>query len=1073
MYKSSIQIIRLIAILALVLANCSCTSEMKKSRYLAQAEKYFKAGGYDQAKIEYLKVLKVDPNNAVAYARCGAMWADEGVPLRAGAYLLKARELASKDLDNRYKLALVYLRVGQPNEAFKEATEILKQAPDNGPALALLAETALTPEQTQTAEQELQKFPQQDNPYIEVTNAVVAIRKGDLSKAEAALNHALSLDPKCVQAHIGLAQLSLNKKDNARAGQELKAAADLSPVRSWERLTYAEFKLQTGDKEEARSYLQDLTKQARDFIGAWVLQAKLAQSDKKYDEVGALLQNVFNRDPDNIEGRVVQAQALIGKGDLKQGTDILERADKSFANNPLIKYQLALAYVQGRNTTQAMNELEQAVKIAPKYVDAIVLLAQLRLRAGDPQSIITPLESALQLRPDVTQIRTLLADAYQAVGRSDDAASLIREQIKKTPEDSQSYLVLGVILKQQKKDDEARKAFEKSLELNPQNVVAIDQLTDLDLAAKAFSAIHQRANAHLQKEPQSAPAYYIHGRSYVMEKNFAAAETALKKAIELDPNLAAAYNLLVAIYVQTNKLPEALKELETVLAKNPQYSPALLTSGIIYERMGDFAKARDSYEKVLALNPNFVPALNNLAYIYSEKLNNLNRAGDLARKAHELAPAEPSVQDTFGWVLYRQGKYQEAAELLEQSASKSPDKGEIQFHLGMANYMMGRLDEARAALQKAVSVPGDFPGKDEAKSRLALLSQTGNLSIPDLEKFAKEKSSDPITLMRLGAAYAKAGTADKAAQAYEQALQANPKLLEAALSLAQLNAGPLKNHAKALEYAKRARELAPADAHVTATAGHIAYQTGNFPWAYSLLQESSRGLPDDVGVARDFAWAAYSTGKTNEAQEAMRRVVNGPAASPERGEAALFLSMTALDSEDAIPGKAENEMMKALAAQPDYVPALMAKAAIRLQKGDTAEASEIYNSILQKWPDFAPAQKRLASIYVNEPANAGKAYELASKARRTLVNDPDLAKTLGTLSFQRKEYARAVQSLQESDAKKPLEGESLFMLGMAHLKLGHKADARKVLDRAVAAGIPDDLAKQAKDAMVELDKAGD
>src|SRR5436305_7248974 len=442
MYKSSIQIIRLIAILALVLANCSCTSEMKKSRYLAQAEKYFKAGGYDQAKIEYLKVLKVDPNNAVAYARCGAMWADEGVPLRAGAYLLKARELASKDLDNRYKLALVYLRVGQPNEAFKEATEILKQAPDNGPALALLAETALTPEQTQTAEQELQKFPQQDNPYIEVTNAVVAIRKGDLSKAEAALNHALSLDPKCAQAHIGLAQLSLNKKDNARAGQEIKAAADLSPVRSRERLTKGELKMRTGDTEEARSYLHDLTKLARDFIGAWILQAKLAQSEKKYDEVATLLQNVFSRDPDNIEGRVVQAQALLGKGDIKQGTDILERADKSVENNPLIKYQLALAYLQGKNTTQAINELEQAVKIAPKYVDAIVLLAQLRLRAGDPRSVITPLESALQLRPDVTQVRTLLADAYQAVGRSDDAASLIREQIKKTPEDSQSYLVM-------------------------------------------------------------------------------------------------------------------------------------------------------------------------------------------------------------------------------------------------------------------------------------------------------------------------------------------------------------------------------------------------------------------------------------------------------------------------------------------------------------------------------------------------------------------------------------------------------------------------------------------------------
>jgi len=226
-----------------------------------------------------------------------------------------------------------------------------------------------------------------------------------------------------------------------------------------------------------------------------------------------------------------------------------------------------------------------------------------------------------------------------------------------------------------------------------------------------------------------------------------------------------------------------------------------------------------------------------------------------------------------------------------------------------------------------------------------------------------------------------------------------------------------------------------------------------------------------VGVARDFAWAAYSAGKTNEAREAMRRVVNGPAAAPERGEAALFLSMAPLDSDEAIPGNAENEVTKALAAQPDYVPALMAKAAIRLQKGDTAEASAIYSGILQKWPDFPPAQKRLASIYANEPANAGKAYELASKARRSLADDPELAKTLGTLSFQRKEYARAVQFLQESETKKALDGKSLFFLGMAQVQLGHKAEAKEILDRALASGIPDDLTQKAQRVISEADKA--
>ncbi len=946
-----------------------CTPAAKKARYAERAERYFKAGDYDKAKIEYLSVLKIDQRDANAYARMGAMWFDEGVPLRAAAFLLKARELNPKDLSSRVNLALLYLQIGRLEDAWKEASALVEAAPDNDQALLLLAETSATPEQYATVEEQLQKFPNRESAYLEVANGVLALRKSDFAKAEAAFNHALSVDPKLWQAHVGLAALALNKKDSARADQELKAAADLRPVRSHERSSYAAFKMQMGAKEEAKSYLEGLTKEARDFIGAWILQARLAQSEKKYNEVPALLQNVFSRDPDNFEGRVLQAQALLGKGDSKQGTQILERVDQSLPNNPVVKYQLAVAYAQSGNTTQAIRELEQAITIAPKYVEAIVVLAQLRIRTGDPRPVIAPLESALKLRPDVIQIRTLLADAYQAVGRSEDAASLIREQVKKAPEDSQSYLLLGVILKRQKKNDEARKAFEKAIELNPQNVLAIDQLTDLDLEAKAFSAAHQRADALLQKDPKSAPAYYIHGRSYVMEKNFPAAETALKKAIELNPNLVAPYNLLVAIYFQTNKLPEALKELETVLAKNPQYTPALSTSGIIYGQMGDFAKARDNYEKVLALNPNVIPALNNLAYIYSEKLNNLDRAAELARKAHELLPGEPSVADTLGWVLYRQGKYQEALELLEESASKSPEKGEIQFHLGMANYMMGRSDDARAALQKAVSVPGDFPGKDEAKTRLELLSQTGNLSVADLEKLAKEKPNDPLTLMRLGAAYAKADTADKAAQMYEQALQANPKLLEAALSLAQLYAGPLKNNAKALEYAKKARELAPNDARVTATAGHVAYQAGNFPSAYSLLQGSSRNLPDDMDLARDFAWAAYATGKVNEAQEAMRRVANGPP-GPAKDEAALFLSMTALDSENAIPANADSEVTKTLTAQPDYTPALMARAAIQLQKGDAAQASAIYNAVLQKWPDFAPAQKRLASIYANEPANA-------------------------------------------------------------------------------------------------------
>src|SRR5438034_7202480 len=105
---------------------------------------------------------------------------------------------------------------------------------------------------------------------------------------------------------------------------------------------------------------------------------------------------------------------------------------------------------------------------------------------------------------------------------------------------------------------------------------------------------------------------------------------------------------------------------------------------------------------------------------------------------------------------------------------------------------------------------------------------------------AKEQPNDVIVQMRLGEAYEKQGAADKAAAAFEQALKLNPKLGVAVAKLAELNTGPLHNKEKAFEYAKKARELAPADPQIAALVGKVAFESGNFTWAYSILQEAAR-----------------------------------------------------------------------------------------------------------------------------------------------------------------------------------------------------------------------------------------
>ena len=334
----------------------------------------------------------------------------------------------------------------------------------------------------------------------------------------------------------------------------------------------------------------------------------------------------------------------------------------------------------------------------------------------------------------------------------------------------------------------------------------------------------------------------------------------------------------------------------------------------------------------------------------------------------------------------------------------------------------------------------------------------------------KEQPNDVVSQMRLGEAYEKQGASDKAAAAFEQALKSNPKLATAVIKLAQLNAGPLQNKEKALAYAKKARELAPADPQVAGILGKVAYQSGNFTWSYSLLQEAARQRQNDPSILDGLAWAAYSLGKTEEAREAMQKVVTAGPDSSEAGDAKKFLAFTALDENPKELMAAETEVQKELKSNPEYVPALMAQAALDAQRGQTKPATEIYIDILRRLPDFAPAQKRLAVLYAQDPSTVAAAYDLATKARKTLPGDPELSELLGRLSYEKKEYPRAIQLLQESARKRPLDADSLFYLGMSQLQARQKAEARGVLNQALAAGLQEPLATEAKRALVDLQR---
>ena len=93
----------------------------------------------------------------------------------------------------------------------------------------------------------------------------------------------------------------------------------------------------------------------------------------------------------------------------------------------------------------------------------------------------------------------------------------------------------------------------------------------------------------------------------------------------------------------------------------------------------------------------------------------------MAQTAKEVAPDDPHVSDTLGWILYHRGVYQRALTLLKESAAKLPESPEVQYHVGMASLKAGDKEAAKQSLAVAAAARTTFVGKAEAQEALAQL----------------------------------------------------------------------------------------------------------------------------------------------------------------------------------------------------------------------------------------------------------------------------------------------------------------------------------------------------------------
>jgi tetratricopeptide (TPR) repeat protein len=146
---------------------------------------------------------------------------------------------------------------------------------------------------------------------------------------------------------------------------------------------------------------------------------------------------------------------------------------------------------------------------------------------------------------------------------------------------------------------------------------------------------------------------------------------------------------------------EAFDVVDAGLAAQPDEPQLLYDRAMLGERLGRLDRMESDLRRLIVLRPNHAHAYNALGYTFAERNIRLDEARTLIERAVQLAPEDPQILDSMGWVAFRQGNAEEALGWLQRAWAIRED-AEVGAHLGEVLWRLGRAEEAYTVWRRAI-----------------------------------------------------------------------------------------------------------------------------------------------------------------------------------------------------------------------------------------------------------------------------------------------------------------------------------------------------------------------------------
>lgn len=454
--------------------------------------------------------------------------------------------------------------------------------------------------------------------------------------------------------------------------------------------------------------------------------AEVLQRNSRFKEAAEVLEQLLADHPDQQEYYHELAQAYVFSGHLEEALKTYDRLEGRFGIDGELTMNKCRIYQQLGKPEKAVIELERLIDSDPSDVQAYGMLAEMYQQLGENDKALKTFQRIEAIDPDNPYVQLSLADFYREAGEKDKSFAELKKAVGNPQLDVDtkisilsSYYALVEAYAEMK--GQARELCEIILITHPTDPrphAAKADFLALDTQYVAARDEYRRARELGSKE------YSVYSQMIVIDSRLEDWDSMLKdteEALALFPDQPLVYLFNGISKQHAKRYTEAANILKAgvkMVVDNPQLESSFYSAmGEAYNELQDFTRSDECYERALQLDPKDAMVMNNYAYFLSLRGDQLTKAEELSRRSNELSPDESSFEDTYGWIMFTMGKYQDAKTWIGKALQHGADNSAVVLeHYGDVLYKIGDLAGALEYWQRAKSA-GDG-GSDRLEEKI-------------------------------------------------------------------------------------------------------------------------------------------------------------------------------------------------------------------------------------------------------------------------------------------------------------------------------------------------------------------